>query len=96
MYYTIGIQAYRRVDADIEITQFIGSDIVKSLHPNENPYLPSPTVEVKGKLNGSKYTVSSTEPEEPEANDLWTNTVTGVVSSYDGEKWVSSDQKLPN
>ncbi|KYC94814.1 DUF7359 domain-containing protein [Bacillus amyloliquefaciens] len=93
MYYTIGIQAYRRVDADIEITQFIGSDIVKSLHPNENPYLPSSTVEVKGKLNGSKYTVSSTEPEEPEANDLWTNTVTGVVSSYDGEKWVSSDQK---
>ncbi|MCY8988113.1 glycoside hydrolase family 113 [Bacillus atrophaeus] len=44
-------------------------------------------------LNGSKYIVSSEEPENPEANDLWTNTVTGVVSSYDGEKWVSSDQK---
>ncbi|MEC2237561.1 fibronectin type III domain-containing protein, partial [Bacillus subtilis] len=30
MYYTIGVQAYRRVDADIDINQILLSDIVKS------------------------------------------------------------------
>ncbi len=92
-HYTFGVQAYRTVETSIDSSGRILSDIVQPKFPSENPYLPSSTVEVKGKLNGSKYTVSSTEPEEPEANDLWTNTVTGVVSSYDGEKWVSSDQK---
>ncbi|WP_051058657.1 DUF7359 domain-containing protein [Bacillus velezensis] len=71
-YYTIGIQAYRRVDADIEITQFIGSDIVKSLHPNENPYLPSSTVEVSGNLNGkvnNLYTISSVAKPETQKRE---------------------------
>ncbi|WP_283637857.1 DUF7359 domain-containing protein [Bacillus velezensis] len=93
-YYTIGIQAYRRVDADIEITQFIGSDIVKSLHPNENPYLPSSTVEVSGNLNGkvnNLYTISSlARPEIPEAGTIWIDPKTNKQELFNGEEWIVS------
>ncbi|WP_377803170.1 phage tail spike protein [Bacillus amyloliquefaciens] len=93
-YYTIGIQAYRRVDADIEITQFIGSDIVKSLHPNENPYLPSSTVEVSGNLNGkvnNLYTISSVaKPETPEAGTIWIDPKTNKQELFNGEEWIVS------
>ncbi|MGE6404292.1 DUF7359 domain-containing protein [Bacillus velezensis] len=93
-YYTIGIQAYRRVDADIEITQFIGSDIVKSLHPNENPYLPSSTVEVSGNLNGkvnNLYTISSVaKPETPDAGTIWIDSKTNKQELFNGEEWIVS------
>lgn len=93
-YYTIGIQAYRRVDADIEITQFIGSDIVKSLHPNENPYLPSSTVEVSGNLNGkvnNLYTISTeTKPIAPEAGTIWIDPKTNKQELFNGEEWIVS------
>ncbi|QHM88747.1 hypothetical protein DXY21_02821 [Bacillus velezensis] len=94
MYYTIGIQAYRRVDADIEITQFIGSDIVKSLHPNENPYLPSNSVEVKGSLDGKVnglYTISTeTKPIAPEAGTIWIDPKTNKQELFNGEEWIVS------
>ncbi|MCY8922035.1 phage tail spike protein [Bacillus atrophaeus] len=94
MYYTIGVQAYRRVDADIEITQYIASDIIKSTHPNENPYLPSSTVELNaslsGKVNGL-YTISSeTKPESPEAGTIWIDPKTNKQELYNGEKWIVS------
>ncbi|MGG0865647.1 phage tail protein, partial [Bacillus subtilis] len=75
MYYTIGVQAYRRVDADIDINQILLSDIVKSSHPSENPYLPSPSIEVKGSLSGKVnglYTISTeAKPEDPETGTIW-------------------------
>ncbi|MGX1985102.1 DUF7359 domain-containing protein [Bacillus subtilis] len=93
-YYTIGIQAYRRVDADIENTQFIGSDIVKSEHPNENPYLPSSTIEVSGNLNGkvnNLYTISSeTKPISPEKGTIWINPQNNKQELFNGEEWIVS------
>lgn len=52
-YYTWGVQAYRRVDSDINSDGILLSDIVKSHHPTENPYLPSANVEFEGDISGT-------------------------------------------
>ncbi|MCY8319150.1 fibronectin type III domain-containing protein, partial [Bacillus vallismortis] len=94
MYYTIGVQAYRRVDADIDINQILLSDIVKSSHPSENPYLPSPSVEVKGSLNGKVnglYTISTeAKPEDPETGTIWINPKNNKQELFNGEEWIVS------
>lgn len=94
MYYTIGVQAYRRVDADIDKNQILLSDIVKSSHPSENPYLPSPSVEVKGSLNGKVnglYTISTeAKPEDPETGTIWINPKNNKQELFNGEEWIVS------
>ncbi|MBL4969025.1 DUF7361 domain-containing protein [Bacillus halotolerans] len=94
MYYTIGVQAYRRVDADIDINQILLSDIVKSSHPSENPYLPSPSIEVKGSLSGKVnglYTISTeAKPEDPEKGTIWINPQNNKQELFNGEEWIVS------
>lgn len=94
MYYTIGVQAYRRVDADIDINQILLSDIVKSNHPSENPYLPTPSIEVKGSLSGKVnglYTISTeSKPEDPETGTIWIDPKTNKQELFNGEEWIVS------
>lgn len=56
-YYTIGVQAYRSVDKDVNAAGVIKSTLVKSTASGENPYRPSATVaftgDVQGTINGS-------------------------------------------
>ncbi|MCY8540032.1 phage tail spike protein [Bacillus haynesii] len=87
-YYTLGVRAYRRVDADIERTGIILSDIVQSKHITENPYLPSAITEVKGRVNGLIQAVSEERPENPDVNTVWINPKTNKQELYDGEKWI--------
>lgn len=87
-YYTVGVRAYRRVDADIERTGIILSDIVQSKHITENPYLPSAIAEVKGRVNGLIQAVSEERPENPDVNTVWINPKTNKQELYDGEKWI--------
>ncbi|UJG57286.1 phage tail protein [Bacillus paralicheniformis] len=87
-YYTLGVRAYRRVDADIERTGIILSDIVQSKHITENPYLPSAITEVKGRVNGLIQAVSEERPENPDINTVWIDPKTNKQELYDGEKWI--------
>ncbi|PAV33445.1 hypothetical protein CJD29_22790, partial [Bacillus licheniformis] len=87
-YYTLGVRAYRRVDADIERTGIILSDIVQSKHITENPYLPSAITEVKGRVNGLIQSVSKERPANPEVNTIWINPETNKQELYNGEKWI--------
>ncbi|TWK93481.1 phage tail spike protein [Bacillus licheniformis] len=87
-YYTLGVRAYRRVDADIERTGIILSDIVQSKHITENPYLPSAITEVKGRVNGLIQSVSKERPVNPEVNTIWINPDTNKQELFNGEKWI--------
>ncbi|AVI45314.1 SPBc2 prophage-derived uncharacterized protein YomG [Bacillus licheniformis] len=87
-YYTVGVRAYRRVDADIERTGIILSDIVQSKHITENPYLPSAIAVVNGRVNGLIQAVSEERPENPDVNTVWINPKTNKQELYDGEKWI--------
>ncbi|ASB89411.1 hypothetical protein ACH95_17280 [Bacillus glycinifermentans] len=87
-YYTLGVRAYRRVDADIERAGIILSDIAQSKHASENPYLPSAIAEVKGRVNGLIQAVSEVRPENPDVNTVWINPKTNKQELYDGEKWI--------
>ncbi|MCY9159413.1 phage tail protein [Bacillus atrophaeus] len=93
-YYTFGVQAYRSVDPNIAADGYIKSDIIISNIESENPYLPSPSVEVKGSLSGKVnglYTISTeSKPESPEAGTIWIDPKTNKQELYDGEKWIVS------
>ena len=86
-YYTLGVRAYRYVDEDINKEGILLSDIITE----EEPYLPSLFVNVKGRINGSKYTVSPTLPENPIINDVNLSTVDAKTRIYDGEKWIEAN-----
>lgn len=86
-YYTLGVRAYRYVDEDINSEGILLSDIAAE----ENPYLPNPVVNVKGRLNGSNYTVNAIEPEAPIVNDIWVSTEDAKTRVYDGEIWKVAD-----
>src|SRR5699024_850788 len=128
LYYHAGIQAFRRVDEDINRDGIILSDIVpfnirnqtETLSNNrmimeastlsmesddyeeserdeifENdgnevisePYQPTEVVNLIGKVNNSRHTVSPNEPENPDINDTWMNTNDVKTRVWDGEEW---------
>lgn len=116
LYYTIGVRAYRRVDADINRDGILMSEIVylnsalaisnrnnarmmtfSAMNTEEQvedaptlsePYQPSKLVNIKnGVLNGSKYTVSSEEPEAPMLNEVWINPIDSKVRVWTGKSW---------
>ncbi|MEC1685928.1 DUF7359 domain-containing protein [Bacillus mojavensis] len=93
-YYTFGIQAYRTVEASIDSSGRILSDIIQPLFPSENPYLPSNSVEVKGSLSGKVnglYTISTeTKPEDPETGTIWINPQNNKQELFNGEEWIVS------
>ncbi len=104
LYYTAGVQAYRRVDEDINREGILLSDVVRfngtfsplpgSTAPtpvSSDPYLPKTVVNLTGKLNNSRYTVTGEEPNNPEISDIWVNTTDQHVYIYDGTSWGKND-----
>lgn len=87
LYYTLGVQAYRVVDTDIDVTGYIKSDIIT----NSSPYLPEPLVQanmnVNGKLNGVMHTSSPTPPSDPSVGDVWYDTTENRTKIFDGDTW---------
>lgn len=60
-YYTFGVQAYRKVDADIDASGIIKSALVKVTTVGMDPYLPSASVTYSGDIVGTiNGTTSST------------------------------------
>ena len=90
-YFTLGIRAYRYVDEDISREGILLSDIVSPSSISENPYLASPTVNVKGSLNGSMYTVAEIAPEAPVVNDVWMSSEDAKTRIWDGTQWKVSN-----
>jgi len=100
-YYTVGIQAYRRVDVDIKEDGVIKSEIVS----NEIPYLPETQINAKmniyGKVNGINQFNSNVPPNNPEPNDVWYDIEEKTVKIYNGEtqsweKVTASDAQMLN
>jgi len=58
-YYTFGVQAYRRVDTDINVNGIIKSNLVKPSLASENPYRPSSSVAFAGNVTGTIDGVSA-------------------------------------
>ncbi|MBU8573794.1 DUF7359 domain-containing protein [Bacillus pumilus] len=87
-YFTFGVQAYRNVETSISSNGVLLSDIVQPQAPSENPYRPSNTVEVKGKVNGL-YTIATNEkPSDPVVGTIWIDPANNKSELYDGEKWI--------
>ncbi|MER3123515.1 phage tail protein [Bacillus altitudinis] len=87
-YFTFGVQSYRNVETSISSNGVLLSDIVQPQAPYENPYRPSSTVEVKGKVNGL-YQISTTEkPSNPDVGTLWIDPANNKSELYDGEQWI--------
>ncbi|WP_342501311.1 hypothetical protein NSQ11_06080 [Bacillus sp. FSL W7-1582] len=87
-YFTFGVQAYRNVETSISSNGVLLSDIVQPQTPSENPYRPSTTVEIKGKVNGIHQISTPEKPSSPDANTLWIDPKTNRSELYDGEKWI--------
>ncbi|MEH7760052.1 phage tail protein [Bacillus pumilus] len=87
-YFTFGVQAYRNVETSISSNGVLLSDIVQPQSPGENPYRPSNTVEVKGKVNGL-YTIATNEkPSKPDVGTIWIDPSNNKSELYDGEQWI--------
>lgn len=85
-YYTLGVQAYRRVDEDINSSGILYSDIVS----NHEPYRPVKTLVMKGdfegKVNGSLPVFSPVEPMIEQTNGVnvvWYDTTENTVKFKD-------------
>ncbi|MFP3418102.1 phage tail protein [Bacillus sp. SIMBA_154] len=87
-YFTFGVQSYRNVETSISSNGVLLSDIVQPQTPSENPYRPSNTVEVKGKVNGIRQISTPEKPSSPDVNTLWIDPTTNKSELYDGEKWI--------
>ncbi|MEM5028869.1 hypothetical protein WKH33_07615 [Priestia sp. WB3] len=87
-YFTFGVQAYRNVEASISPNGVLLSDIVQPQTPSENPYRPSNTVEVKGKVNGLYQISTNEKPSDPDVGTIWIDPVNNKSELYDGEQWI--------
>jgi hypothetical protein len=52
-YYTVGVQAYRVVDPDVDASGLLSSTMVQPAHANEDPYRPDSNVAFAGDLTGT-------------------------------------------
>ncbi|MEH7758238.1 DUF7359 domain-containing protein [Bacillus pumilus] len=86
--FTFGVQAYRNVETSISSNGVLLSDIVQPQTPSENPYRPSSTVEVKGKVNGLYQISTNEKPSNPDAGTLWIDPANNKSELYDGEQWI--------
>ncbi|UXO88734.1 DUF7359 domain-containing protein [Bacillus safensis] len=87
-YFTFGVQAYRNVETSISSNGVLLSDIVQPQTPRENPYRPSNTVEVKGKVNGLYQISTNEKPSNPDVGTIWIDPTNNKSELYDGEKWI--------
>lgn len=87
-YFTFGVQSYRNVETSISSNGVLLSDIVQPQAPYENPYRPSSTVEVKGKVNGLYQISTSEKPSNPDVGTLWIDPANNKSELYDGEQWI--------
>lgn len=97
LYYTVGIQAYRRVDEDVNSDGILLSDVISPAYETSDPYRPAVSVQIKGevvgKINGSKIVTDTEEPLNPENKTVWNqitpqgSVVTKVFSESQG-KWI--------
>ncbi|MGQ8946272.1 DUF7359 domain-containing protein [Bacillus altitudinis] len=87
-YFTFGVQAYRNVETSISSNGVLLSDIVQPQTPSENPYRPSTTVEVKGKVNGLYQISTSEKPTNPDVGTIWIDPANNKSELYDGEQWI--------
>ncbi|MCY7479806.1 phage tail protein [Bacillus safensis] len=87
-YFTFGVQAYRNVETSISSNGVLLSDIVQPQAPSENPYRPSSTVEVKGKVNGLYQISTNEKPSEPDVGTIWIDPSNNKSELYDGEQWI--------
>lgn len=87
-YFTFGVQAYRNVETSISSNGVLLSDIVQPQTPSENPYRPSTTVEVKGKVNGLYQISTNEKPSNPDVGTIWIDPTNNKSELYDGEKWI--------
>ncbi|MEM5030837.1 hypothetical protein WKH33_17720 [Priestia sp. WB3] len=87
-YFTFGVQAYRNVETSISSNGVLLSDIVQPQAPSENPYRPSNTVEVKGKVNGLYQISTSEKPTNPDVGTIWIDPANNKSELYDGEQWI--------
>ncbi|WP_178930191.1 DUF7359 domain-containing protein [Bacillus altitudinis] len=87
-YFTFGVQAYRNVETSISSNGVLLSDIVQPQTPSENPYRPSSTVEVKGKVNGLYQISTNEKPSDPDVGTIWIDPVNNKSELYDGEQWI--------
>ena len=105
-YYTFGVQAYRKVDADIDSNGYLKSNIIKSTYAGENPYLPSVTVsfsgDVAGTINGVEVITitdfidtTTTFIDGIEQSDFQTQ-IDGKIETYytstDPNTWLEADR----
>lgn len=87
-YFTFGVQSYRNVETSISSNGVLLSDIVQPQTPSENPYRPSSTVEVKGKVNGLYQISTSEKPSNPDVGTIWIDPANNKSELYDGEQWI--------
>ncbi|WP_427036651.1 phage tail spike protein [Cytobacillus pseudoceanisediminis] len=91
-YYTLGIQAYRGVDDDIDSTGFKKSSIVKPLVTGENPYRPSSSVAFAGNISGTVNGVAaSTLTTQASNGDAAKTLVDANKSIWDRSGNINSD-----
>ncbi|PGZ96937.1 hypothetical protein COE51_16330 [Bacillus pseudomycoides] len=88
LYYTLAVQAYRSVDADINNDGYLLSDIITT----GNPYQPLPVVNVKGKVNSILYTTSPTPPENPSVGEhVWNDIAENKTKIYTETGWQTTN-----
>ncbi|MGE1143912.1 DUF7359 domain-containing protein [Bacillus pumilus] len=87
-YFTFGVQSYRNVETSISSNGVLISDIVQPQTPSENPYRPSSTVEVKGKVNGLYQISTNEKPSKPDVGTIWIDPANNKSELYDGEQWI--------
>lgn len=87
-YFTFGVQSYRNVETSISSNGILLSDIVQPQMPSENPYRPSSTVEVKGKVNGLYQISTNEKPSKPDVGTIWIDPANNKSELYDGEQWI--------
>jgi len=93
-YYTFGIQAYRRVDKDINANGILRSAIVKSSITGENPYQPSTTVAFAGNITGTvNGTAASTVVTNANAGKTANDKITANVGSGTLESTTGAQSK---
>jgi len=89
-YYTFGVQAYRRVDTDINANGIIKSTLVKPSLAAENPYRPSSSVAFAGNVTGTIDGVSAATVQSNAADAMAAVTAIeadGVFSIAEKRAW---------
>src|SRR3546814_18117693 len=93
-YYTFGVQAYRRVDPDVDAAEILKSDIVQTSESAEDPYQPSPSVAFAGAITGTIAGASDAgaleTPDTVGGGDVVAGSRAYTALALTGPKWAPS------